>query len=44
MNEPERRPGASWLDEVSLATKIAFVATFVAIVGYLIYLIADFFI
>ncbi len=45
MNEPkgeQREP--SWLDEISLATKIVVVTTFVAIAGYVVFLIADLFI
>ena len=42
----ERRdetPGGSWLDEVSIATKIVVVVTVVAVGGYMIFLIADLF-
>ncbi|MEQ1857332.1 MAG: hypothetical protein ABL963_12795 [Longimicrobiales bacterium] len=44
MTEPERKPEPSWLDEISLATKLVFVVTVVSVMGYLIYLILDLFI
>ena len=44
MNERRDEPaGGSWLDEVSLATKIVVVVTVVAVGGYMIFLIADLF-
>lgn len=38
--EPEK-PEGSFLEEVSLATKISVVVTFLAIAGYLVFLIID---
>jgi len=39
----DETPGGSWLDEVSLSTKIVVVVTAVAVAGYVILLIAELF-